>query len=298
MKKIILLITSLLFFNFKTSIKAITEVDFKKASLLSTETNLNLSNLKYSKDEFETAIEFKERIKKEKKEHLKFLQTRIYKLIIPYNSSIKDKTNTPFDYISYNADNKTMDFAIKRFFFYHSTISKIRETSDLFFPFVSVHKNKVHSIIMNIDEAKKLNKNNIKIELLFSPLQTAILNKNLTVNIYNDDMYIKKSISFSNSIIGYKIYDDKKTYVEVLPNPQLDKFFIKYANYAIENNINYNNMSFFKKKNLYYFVSNNFYDEYCIEYNSKINKFKKYKIKSSYDFKEKLKKTSQAFYFF
>ena len=96
---------------------------------------------------------------------------------------------------------------------------------------------------MTVDEAKDFDKNKIKVKMIISPLYEAIAGDTKEINEYGEKEKAERNIDYDirtddyRSIIGYRIYDDKKVYYEKMMNMDLKEAFIKYAETLIEANI-------------------------------------------------------------
>lgn len=184
------------------------------------------------KSEFETTKDYIKRAKADQRRYLNTLNDSYF----IYNAG---KMN-----IEYDADSQEMVFTV---YSYEDTETvknsdgKIeRKVKHFSLPFREKNEFRLK---MTVDEAKDFDKNKIKVKMIISPLYEAIAGDTKEINEYGEKEKAERNIDYDirtddyRSIIGYRIYDDKKVYYEKMMNMDLKEAFIKYAETLIEANI-------------------------------------------------------------
>ena len=250
-------------------------VDYEKAKELMAKRYSLKNTYMYSagKGEFETTKEYINRLYREQKNYLEFLADSYFiydngHMDINYNADLQEMTFTVFSFE--DVDMINVDGKIEK---------RVRHFS---LPF---KKKEEFKLKMGIEEARNFDKSKIKIRMIISPMYEAILGDTRVLAEYGDKEKKERNITYDRkiddyrSIIGYKIYDENKTYYDSMMDIKIREAFIKYAETLIESgNVQqrYPARAYIKNDKLH-FVR----EEYIK--NSFKNKFTRY----TYDFKTK-----------
>ena len=181
------------------------------------------------KSEFETTKEYIKRAQADQKKYLSFLIDSYFiydsgKMNIEYNADSQEMVFTVFSYED-TENIKSSDGKIER---------KVKHFS---IPFKSKEE---YRLKMNIEEAKEFDKNKVKIRMIISPLYEAVAGDTKVINEYGAKEKKERNIDYDmrtddyRSIVGYRIYDDKKIYFESMMDMELREAFTKYAETLID----------------------------------------------------------------
>lgn len=184
------------------------------------------------KSEFETTKDYIKRAKADQRRYLNTLNDSYFiynagKMNIEYDADSQEMVFTVYSYEDMETV-KNSDGKIER---------KVKHFS---LPFREKNEFRLK---MTVDEAKDFDKNKIKVKMIISPLYEAIAGDTKEINEYGEKEKAERNIDYDirtddyRSIIGYRIYDDKKVYYEKMMNMDLKEAFIKYAETLIEANI-------------------------------------------------------------
>ena len=227
------------------------------------------------KSEFETTKEYMIRLQKDQKKYLNFL-------IDSYFIYDAGRMN-----IEYNADTQEMIFTV----YSYEDIETVKESDGkterkvkhFSIPFKSKEE---YRLKMSVEEARDFDKSKVKIRMIVSPLYEAIAGDTKVINEYGAQEKTERNIDYDRktddyrSIIGYRIYDDKKVYYEQMMDINMREAFIKYAETLIDTKAvqqQYYPARIYKKDDKIHFIK----EEYIR--NSFKNKF----IRYIYDLKTK-----------
>lgn len=181
------------------------------------------------KGEFETTKDYNSRLQSDQRKYLNTLMDSYFiydagKMDIEYNADTQEMVFTVYSYED-TENVKENDGKIER---------KVKHFS------IPFEEKEEFRLKMNVEEAKEFDRSKVKIKMIISPLYEAIAGDTKTLNEYGMREKQERNIDYDRrtddyrSIVGYRIYDDNKTYYEKTLDINMREAFIKYAETLID----------------------------------------------------------------